>query len=58
MLGLDWVNFQVLRRTAATLMNQVGVDGVARQQDAVNALEDALRGAKPECDGRQFVLGF
>ena len=26
-LGLDWVNYQTLRRTAVTLMNATGADG-------------------------------
>lgn len=26
-LGLSWVNYQVLRRSAASLMNQLGIDG-------------------------------
>jgi integrase len=26
-LGLSWVNYQVLRRSSATLMNQLGIDG-------------------------------
>ena len=79
-LNLEWVNYQVLRRSAATLMNQAGIDGqvvatqlghgldvsqniynkigVARQQDAVNALEEARHGAKPESDSSQLVFGF
>jgi integrase len=64
-LGFDWVNFQVLRRTAVTLLNACGgadpsivaaqcghgVDvsmnvynkvGIARQQDAINQLDQVL----------------
>jgi site-specific recombinase XerD len=26
-LGMTWVNYQVLRRSAATLLNELGVDG-------------------------------
>ena len=26
-LGLPWVNYQVLRRSTASLMNQLGIDG-------------------------------
>jgi len=26
-LGMPWVNYQVLRRSSASLMNQLGIDG-------------------------------
>jgi integrase len=64
-VGLDWINFQVLRRSCSSIMGDNGVDpkvvadqlghtldvnmnvytrvGFARQAEAVNRLENALR---------------
>jgi hypothetical protein len=63
-VGLGWVNYQVLRRSAVTLLNGLGTDstivaaqcghtvdvslntynkvGIARQQAAIQALDDKL----------------
>jgi hypothetical protein len=50
-VGLGWANFQVMRRTHATLMKAVGADGklVAQPRRESNRLH-AIASRKPACD--------
>jgi hypothetical protein len=38
-VGLEWVNFQVMRRTQATLMNGLGVEGKLVTDQLVHSLD-------------------